>query len=90
MAEQTEVHSGRVGSGQPEFSPGTVRAVLIGTIVGALVVGLFTGGVALAFGADLAGAAGVAVFTALWGGPGFGGMMGFVLHDARSRTLPAA
>lgn len=60
--------------------------MVIGTVVGALLVGLFSGGVALAFGVSFVGAAGIAGFTGFWGGPGFGGMMGFVLHDIRSES----
>lgn len=89
MTEQQIEPSGRVRIVEPEFPPGTGRAVLIGTVVGALVVGLFAGGVAMAFGVSFVGAAGVAGFTAFWGGPGFGGMMGFVLHDARSASSKA-
>ena len=32
-------------------------------------------------------AAGVGAFTAFWGGPGFGGMMGAVLHYSRTEGM---
>lgn len=59
------------------------RSVIRGTVVGFFVVAGITGGASLAMGSGLAGALAVAGFTGLWGGPGFGGMMGFVLHQSR-------
>lgn len=73
---------------QPAVPPGTGRAVVVGTLIGFVVVGLLCGGAALAFGASPAGAAAVAAFTGFWGGPGFGGMMGFVLHQSREQERP--
>ena len=69
---------------QPALAPGTGRAVLIGTLVGFVLVGAFCGGAALLFGVSPGAALGLAAFTGFWGGPGFGGMMGFVLHESRS------
>lgn len=66
------------------MAPGTARAVIVGTLLGFVVVGGFCGGAALLFGAGLPGALTLAAFTGFWGGPGFGGMMGFVLHESRS------
>lgn len=68
----------------------TVKAVLVGTVVGFFVVAAITGGTALAMGAGVPGALAVAVFTGVWGGPGFGGMMGFVLQQARDERAAAS
>jgi hypothetical protein len=54
-----------------------------GAAIGAVVVFLVCGGIALVAGTGIAGAIGIGAFAAFWGGPGFGGMMGAVLHDAR-------
>jgi hypothetical protein len=67
------------------------RSVVRGSILGFFVVGGLTGAAALAFGAGAAGAAAIAAFTGVWGGPGFGGMMAYVLHESKtSRRQPVA
>lgn len=63
---------------------GLARAFVRGSVVGSVVVFLLLGGLALATGAGLGPAVGVGAFTAFWGGPGFGGMMGAVLHYSRN------
>jgi hypothetical protein len=45
------------------------------------------GGLTLAAGMGAAAALGVGAFTAFWGGPGFGGMMGAVLHYSRTEGM---
>jgi hypothetical protein len=65
-------------------SSGAIRAFLIGTLVGIVVVGGFCGGMTALMGGGLAGAIAVGAFTAFWGGPGFGGMMGFIVYQART------
>ncbi len=80
MAEPTSAPT----QAQTELPAGSGRAIVIGSMIGFLVVGTFTGVTAFAFGASFLEALGLAAFTGLWGGPGFGGMMGFVLHDAKT------
>lgn len=61
------------------------RAFVRGTIVGTILVFLFCAGLSLLAGLDVGPAIGIGAFTAFWGGPGFGGMMGatvyFSLHS---------
>lgn len=83
MTEKTAVRS-KVDHGSQTMPPGTGRAVLVGTAIGFVLVGGFFGGVALAFGVTPAAAAALALFTGGIGGPGFGGMMGFVLNESRA------
>lgn len=71
------------------MAPGTGRYVLIGTIVGFFVVGGFCGLVGLAFGMEPSAAMALGAFTGFWGGPGFGGMMGFVMHESRAEKAAA-
>ena len=73
-----------------DAAPDAVRAFVIGTVVGVIVVGGFCGGVTALFGGGAAGALAVGAFCALWGGPGFGGMMGFIVHQARSEEPTGA
>ena len=68
----------------PGEDPGLGRAFAIGSLVGFVVTLLLVGGMTLALGVGLAPAFGIGLFTACWGGPGFGGMMGAVLHHARN------
>jgi hypothetical protein len=56
------------------------RAFLKGTIVGTVLVFLFCGGISLLSGLALGPAIGIGAFTAFWGGPGFGGMMGATIY----------
>lgn len=55
-----------------------------GAAVGFVVVAVLVASLALLMGLGWTVALGVAAFTAVWGGPGFGGMMGAVLHHIRS------
>lgn len=63
---------------------GLVRAFVKGSIIGFVAVFVLLGGMTLAAGMGIAAALGLGAFTAFWGGPGFGGMMGAVLHYSRT------
>jgi hypothetical protein len=63
---------------------GLFRAFVKGSIIGFVAVFVLLGGMILAVGMGIAAALGVGAFTAVWGGPGFGGMMGAILHDSRT------
>lgn len=52
------------------------RAAAIGGVIGFVLVAVVFGVICLAAGAGRAGAAGIGVFAGIWGGPGFGAMMG--------------
>jgi hypothetical protein len=56
------------------------RAFIQGTIVGTVLVFVFCGGISLLAGLGVAPAIGIGAFTALFGGPGFGGMMGATIY----------
>jgi len=62
---------------------GLARAFVVGSLIGFVVVFVLFGGLTLAAGMGIGAALGVGSFTAFWGGPGFGGMMGAVLHHSR-------
>lgn len=65
---------------------GLARAFVIGSIVGFIAVFVVFAGLTLAVGMGIGPAVGVGVFTACWGGPGFGGMMGAVLHHSKAEA----
>ena len=71
----------------PSEESGLGEAFLKGSIVGFVVVFVLLGGVTLAAGMGVAAALAIGTFTAFWGGPGFGGMMGAVLHHSRTEGL---
>lgn len=73
-AAAAEVHDPEVGLG---------RAYAIGSAVGFVAVFLVCGAICLIAGVEPGAALGAAAFTGFWGGPGFGGMMGAVLHLER-------
>lgn len=66
---------------------GLARAFVRGSVVGSVAVFVLLGGLTLAAGMGAAAALGVGAFTAFWGGPGFGGMMGAVLHYSRTEGM---
>jgi hypothetical protein len=72
-----------------DATSGAVRSFVVGTFVGFVVVGGFCGAITALFGGGLAGALAVGAFCGFWGGPGFGGMMGFVVHRARTERHEA-
>jgi membrane associated rhomboid family serine protease len=63
--------------------PAAMRSFLIGTAIGILVVGGFCVGAIVLAGGSLSGALAVGAMCGVIGGLGFGGMLGFVLHQAR-------
>jgi hypothetical protein len=73
--------SGHTTVDGPEAGIG--RAAVNGTLVGFVVVLAIVTGIALAAGAGVIGALGVGAFAALWGGPGWGGMVGAVRYADR-------
>jgi hypothetical protein len=66
-----------------EPAGGFGRAAAIGAVIGSLVVLTTVTGLVLAAGAGVVSALGVGAFAALWGGPGWGGMIGAVRHANR-------
>lgn len=70
--------------------PGAVTAFVVGTVVGMVVVGGFCSAITMLFGGGVEGALAVGAYCAFWGGPGFGGMMGFILHRHRKEQAAAA
>ena len=59
------------------------RAAATGAVIGYFVVLTIVTGIALAAGAGVVSALGVGAFAALWGGPGWGGMIGAVRYADR-------
>jgi hypothetical protein len=59
------------------------RAAATGAVIGYLVVLTIVTGIALAAGAGVLSALAIGAFAALWGGPGWGGMVGAVLYADR-------
>lgn len=66
-----------------QADPAAVRSFLIGTAIGFVVVGGFCVTAIVLAGGSLSGALAVGLMCGVIGGPGFGGMMGFVLHQDR-------
>lgn len=66
---------------------GIARAFVVGSIVGFVATFAVCGGIALACGSGAVAASGIGLFTAVWGGPGFGGMMGAVLRIGRNGPM---
>lgn len=62
-----------------EYEPQIAKGAAIGAVIGFVFVMLLYGGICLAVGYDDMGALGVALFAGIWGGPGFGAMMGAVV-----------
>jgi len=62
---------------------GVIRAFVIGSIVGCVAVFVVFAGLALVAGLGTPAAVGIGLLTACFGGPGFGGMVGAVLHQSR-------
>ena len=78
------------GAAAPSTSdPGLGRAFALGSVIGFVVVFLVYSGVASVAGVSAVPAAAVGLFTAFWGGPGFGGMLGAVMFDERRKKREA-
>ncbi|MBS1838146.1 MAG: hypothetical protein JST64_10680 [Actinobacteria bacterium] len=90
MTETTAVHGTSPAAPTPSLAPGTGRSILIGTIVGFFVVGGFCALAGYIAGMELSAALALGAFTGFWGGPGFGGMMGFVLHESKVEAAEEA
>lgn len=72
--------NGEVTGGQANK---TLRWAVIGSILGFILVGGMFAIATYLFSDDVVGAIAVGLFTGLLGGPGFGGMMGFVVQYSR-------
>jgi hypothetical protein len=87
---QRSVVDDSVHAGSPDAGIG--RAAVIGAIIGYFAVLAVVGGIALAAGVRLGGALAVGAYAAMWGGPGWGGMIGAQIHADRlaeqSRQAP--
>jgi len=57
---------------------GIGRGFLVGSLIGGLLTFLVTGGITLLATSQWGAALAVGGFSACWGGPGFGGMLGLV------------
>lgn len=66
------------------------RSAAIGAVIGFVLVAVVYGGISLFAGSGNEGAMGIAVFAGIWGGPGFGAMMGAVVaaHSREDRHRP--
>jgi hypothetical protein len=81
------------GTGTPFFDSdhsGIGRAAIAGTLVATVVIWSFTTLVALWAGAQLAESLAMGGCAAFFGGPGFGGMLGAVMHVERQNAAKAA
>ena len=63
---------------------GIGRAFIIGSAIGFVVIFATIALITRMAGADWAPAVAVGAFAALWGGPGFGGMLGLILSASRT------
>ena len=70
--------------------PPVGRAAARGAFLGFVLVGMGVTWMAYAGSADFGGAVGVGVFVGIWGGCGFGGMMGATLCVTRAEQREAA
>ncbi len=67
-----------------------IRGAVTGTIIATVAMTVGVTVVMLYAGAQLVPAVGVGLFAAVWGGPGFGGMMGAILAAVRAEAAIAA
>jgi hypothetical protein len=70
--------------------PAVGRAAARGALLGFVLVGIGVTWMAFTGGADFGGAVGVGVFVGMWGGCGFGGMMGATLCIVRAEQRESA
>ena len=68
---------------------GIGRAAARGALIGFVIVGAFVTAVGVYAGVPLAGAIAMGVFAGLFGGPGFGGMLGAVACATRNEKAAA-
>lgn len=83
-ADEVDPWVSRVSSYKPLAGSATIRRwTIIGAILGIVFIGGGFGFATYAFGGDVPSAIAIGLMTALFGGIGFGGMMGFVVQYAR-------
>ena len=83
----TGARSGEVNDGATadESAPGSTvegrigRGAVRGALVGLVALGSFGAGIGVLTGVDPVGALAIGAFAGIWGGPGFGGMLGATL-----------
>lgn len=75
--------------GQMSMGEGVGRAAAIGAAIGFVAFSAFAGSVGLFAGMDMAPAAGLGAFVGIWGGPGFGAMMGGIFAVTRDERALA-
>jgi hypothetical protein len=68
---------------------GIGRAAVRGSIVGFVIICVFVTAVGMYAGVPLGGAIAMGVFAGLFGGPGFGGMLGAVAFATRQEKAAA-
>lgn len=64
--------------------PSFGKSVLVGSTIAFVIVFTVAAGVSLWGGFSVIDAIGLGVFAGLWGGPGFGGMLGAIAHYVRT------
>jgi hypothetical protein len=75
--------------GHMSMGDGVGRGAAIGAAIGFVAFSAFAAGVGLFAGMDMAPAAGVGAFVGIWGGPGFGAMMGGIFAVTRDERALA-
>ncbi|MGH8973307.1 MAG: hypothetical protein ACRD0C_08895 [Acidimicrobiia bacterium] len=73
--------TGPLSAGATEAGIG--RAAVVGALIGYVAVLTIVSGIVLAAGAGLGVALAVGAYVAMWGGPGWGGMIGAQRHADR-------
>jgi hypothetical protein len=79
-----------IGTGTPLFDDdmqGIGRAAVKGAIIAGLFIAVFMLAVGMATGASFGASLGMAAFAAFFGGPGFGGMLGAVIHAGHDHSV---
>jgi hypothetical protein len=76
-------------AGAASEEPRVGRAAALGALLGFVVVAVGVTWMTYAGSADFGGAVGVGVFVGIWGGCGFGGMMGATLCVTRAEAREA-
>ncbi len=97
VATRSETPLVRPGAGNAsgaEIAPGRTvdqrvgRAAALGALIGLVVMSALGTAMALATGFDMTDSLGLGVFAGVWGGPGFGGMLGATLAYVRAADRP--
>ncbi|MDQ3946923.1 MAG: hypothetical protein M3357_17565 [Actinomycetota bacterium] len=75
--QRSRIPPSAIGQAPPEASEaGIGHAAVVGALIGYFVVLAVVSGIVLATGAGLGVALAVGAYVAIWGGPGWGGMIG--------------